>query len=177
MPRIYENVAESYAKALTFPKMMELAKDARLRDDIGGKYASIVAAQPKVRAALLIMQQDFALKPVYADGSNAKGAIYYGRDTGTVVCPHADVKFYVTASAEVRAQRRYKEFCEKGMDISYEQVLADVKARDERDQNRSSAPLKPAADAIILDTSELSIEEVLACAEKIIAEHKKTLEK
>lgn len=63
------------------------------------------------------------------------------------------------------------------MDISYEQVLADVKARDERDQNRSSAPLKPAADAIILDTSELSIEEVLACAEKIIAEHKKTLEK
>lgn len=172
-----ENIAESYAKSLTFPKMMELAKDVRLRDDIGGKYASIVAAQPKVRAALLKMQQDFALNPVYADGSKAQGAIYDGRDTGTVVCPHADVKFYVTASAEVRAQRRYKEFCEKGMNISYEQVLADVKARDERDQNRSSAPLKPAADAIILDTSELSIAEVLAQAEKIIAEHKKTLEK
>ena len=103
-----------------------------------------------VRSALLKMQQDFSLSPVYADGTPAKGAVYDGRDTGTVVCPHADIKFYVTASAEVRAERRYKEFVAKGMDISYEQVLQDVKIRDERDSNRSSAPLKPAEDAIIL---------------------------
>lgn len=135
-----------------FPRMMELSRDPRFRDDVGGQYASIVAAMPEVRAALLQMQQDFALRPVFADGTPAAGAIYDGRDTGTVVCPGADIKFYVTASPEVRASRRHKEFVAKGMNISYEQVLADVRARDERDSNRSTAPLKPAADAVILDT-------------------------
>ena len=128
---------------------------------------------PEVRAALLQMQQDFALRPVFADGTPAAGAIYDGRDTGTVVCPGADIKFYVTASPEVRASRRHKEFVAKGMNISYEQVLADVRARDERDSNRSTAPLKPAADAVILDTSGLTIAAVLETAEKIIDSYQK----
>ena len=163
-----EAVAVDFARKLTFPRMVELSRDARFRDDIGGQYASIVAAMPEVRAALLKMQQDFSLSPVFADGTPAAGAIYDGRDTGTVVCPNADIKLYVTASPEVRAERRYKEFVAKGLKISYEQVLADVKVRDERDRSRSTAPLKPAADAAILDTSGLKIEEVLEKAEKII---------
>ena len=168
-----EEEALKVAQNMTFPRMMELAKDARLRDAVGGEYASIVAAMTTVRSALLKMQQDFSLSPVYADGSPAKGAVYDGRDTGTVVCPHADIKFYITASPEVRAERRYKEFVAKGIDITYEQVLQDVKIRDERDSNRSSAPLKPASDAIILDTSSLSIEEVLQKACKIIDSYQK----
>ncbi len=172
-----EQQALQVAQTMTFPRMMELSKDKRLRDSIGGEYASIIAAMTSVRAKLLKMQQDFALHPVYADGTPAKGAIYDGRDTGTVVCPHADIKFYITASPEVRAERRYKEFVAKGVDISYEQVLQDVKVRDERDSNRSSAPLKPAEDAIILDTSNLSIVEVLKKACEIIDSYQKTLEK
>jgi len=168
-----EEQALKVAQSMTFPRMMKLAEDSRLRDTLGGEYASIVAAMTSVRSALLKMQQDFSLSPVYADGTPAKGAVYDGRDTGTVVCPHADIKFYVTASAEVRAERRYKEFVAKGMDISYEQVLQDVKIRDERDSNRSSAPLKPAEDAIILDTSRLSIEEVLQKACEIIDSYQK----
>jgi cytidylate kinase len=169
------NEAQSLAVAqkMTFPRMMELAKDSRLRDAIGGEYASVVAAIPSVRSALLKMQQDFSLSPVYADGTPAQGAVYDGRDTGTVVCPHADIKFYITASPEVRAERRYKEFVAKGLDISYEQVLSDVKIRDERDSNRSTAPLKPAPDAIILDTSSMSIAEVLQKACEIIDSYQK----
>ena len=101
-----EAAAAAFARSLTFPRMMELSRDPRFRDDVGGQYASIVAAMPEVRAALLQMQQDFALRPVFADGTPAAGAIYDGRDTGTVVCPGADIKFYVTASPEVRASRR-----------------------------------------------------------------------
>lgn len=168
-----EAAAAEFARKLTFPRMVELSRDARFRDDVGGQYASIVAAMPSVRVALLQMQQDFALRPVFADGTSAAGAIYDGRDTGTVVCPAADIKFYVTASPEVRASRRHKEFVAKGMDISYEQVLADVRARDERDSNRSTAPLRPAADAIILDTSDLTVAAVLETAEKIIDSYQK----
>lgn len=153
--------AEKFAKELTFPKMIELSKHKDFRSDIGGQAASIVSAHPKVRAALLKMQQNFALNPVFADGTPACGAIYDGRDTGTVVCPNADLKFFVTASTEVRAQRRYKEFVEKGLQTTYDKVLQDMIARDERDSSRATAPLKPATDAIIIDTSELNIEQVL----------------
>lgn len=168
-----EEQALAVAQNMTFPRMMALAEDSRLRDAVGGEYASVVAAMTSVRNALLKMQQDFSLSPVNADGTPAKGAVYDGRDTGTVVCPHADIKFYITASPEVRAERRHKEFVAKGMNISYEQVLQDVKIRDERDSNRSSAPLKPADDAIILDTSSLSIEEVLQKACEIIDSYQK----
>lgn len=163
-----EQRAESYAKALTFIHMHELAKNADFRSAIGGNYASIVSAHPKVRAALLKMQQDFSKNPVFADGTPADGAIYDGRDTGTVVCPHADIKFFITASTEVRALRRFKEFQEKGLKTDYETVLRDMKARDERDSNRSTAPMMPADDAVIFDTSEMSIDDVLAYALKII---------
>ena len=156
-----EDNAEQIAKELTFPKMMELSKHKDFRSDIGGQAASIVSAHPKVRAALLKMQQNFALNPVFADGTAAQGVVYDGRDTGTVVCPNADLKIFITASTEVRAQRRYKEFEQKGMQTSYEKVLEDMIARDKRDSSRATAPLKPAEDAVIIDTSDLSIEEVL----------------
>ena len=163
-----EAKALQYAETLTFKHMHELAKNPDFRSAVGGNYASIVSAHPKVRAALLKMQQDFALHPVFEDGTPAEGAIYDGRDTGTVVCPHADIKFFMTATTEVRAMRRFKEFQAKGMDTDFQTVLADMKARDERDANRSAAPMKPAEDAIIFDTSLLSIDEVVAYALKVI---------
>ena len=163
-----EAQAEAIARNLTFPKMIELSKDPEFRSSEGGVAASIVSAHPKVRAALLKMQQDFALNPVFADGTPANGAIYDGRDTGTVVCPAADVKFFITASTEVRAKRRYDELKAKGSDISFEKVLEDMKARDARDAGRSAAPMKPAEDAVIFDTSALNIQEVVAKTEEII---------
>lgn len=166
-----ETLAEASAKALTFSKMMQLAQEKEFRTSEGGVAASIVSAQPKVRAALLKMQQDFSKKPTFADGTPAKGAIYDGRDTGTVVCPEADFKFFITASSEIRAERRFKEFQSRGIDTPYEKVLADIISRDARDSNRSSAPLKPAEDAHVLDTSSLSIDDVVKIACEIIDFH------
>lgn len=160
--------AEKRAEELTFPKMMELSKDNDFRSAEGGHAASVVSSYPGVRARLLDMQKNFAKNPVFADGTPANGAIYDGRDTGTVICPQAEVKIFVTASSEVRAKRRYDEFIAKGMSADYNQVLADVKARDERDANRKDAPMKPADDAIILDTSDMSIEEVFDKAIEIV---------
>jgi len=152
--------AEKSALALDFSKMMALSKNPDFRSAEGGQAASKVAAIPAVRAALLKMQQNFALKPIYEDGSPANGAVYDGRDTGTVVCPNADIKFFITATPEVRAMRRHKEFLQKGLTSVYEDVLAQTKERDERDSSRASAPLKPADDAIIIDTSDMDIEKV-----------------
>lgn len=121
-----------------------------LATDTVGDAASKVAAIPGVRAALLKLQQDFARQP--------GGAVLDGRDTGTVIAPNADRKLFVTASAEVRATRRFKELTAQGASVTYEQVLDDIKKRDERDQNRAVAPLKPAPDAVLLDTSNLDIE-------------------
>lgn len=163
-----EAAACRLAGELTFEKMMELSSHPDFRSAQGGKAASIVSAYPSVRAALLKMQQDYALQPVFADGTPADGVVYDGRDTGTVVCPQADVKFFVTASPEVRAKRRLAEFRTKNPEIAYEEVLADIKARDERDSSRSAAPMKPAADAIIFDTSDLGIEEVVKQACEVI---------
>lgn len=163
-----EAAALSIAQRLTFENMAELSLHPEFRSQIGGRNASIVSAYPSVRAALLKMQQDFSANPVFADGTPAQGVVYDGRDTGTVVCPKADVKLFITASAQARAERRYKEFIAKGMEISYDEVLADVKLRDERDANRAAAPMKPAADAIIFDTTSLGIEEVFTMACEII---------
>ncbi len=167
-----EAAAEKVAQQLTFEKMMELSHHPDFRSDIGGQAASKVSVFPKVRAALLKMQQDFSLKPVFADGTSANGAVYDGRDTGTVVCPHADIKFFVTASMTVRAERRYKEFAAKGINTTYEKVLQDMVERDKRDSERSAAPLKPAEDAIILDTSTMDTEQEIAAAIKIIEAQK-----
>jgi cytidylate kinase len=115
-----------------------------------------VAVIPEVRAALVDFQRAFARR--------AGGAVLDGRDIGTVICPEAEVKLFVTASAEVRAERRFLELDAKGMEVTREEVLADVKARDDRDMNRAEAPMKPAEDAVLIDTSSLSIEEALAAA-------------
>jgi len=124
-----------------------------LRTEEAGHAASLVAAIQPVRDALLQRQRDFAQPP---------GLVADGRDMGTVVFPAAPIKIYLTASAEERAHRRYNQLIGKGNDASLAVVLADIQARDERDMNRTAAPLKPAHDAVILDTTALSIEQVLA---------------
>lgn len=163
-----ETKAENLAQNLTFPQMIELSQNPEFRSSEGGVAASIVSSQPKVRAALLKMQQDFALKPVFANGTPANGAIYDGRDTGTVVCPNADIKFFITASTEVRAKRRFDELKAKAKDTPFEKVLQDMIERDERDAKRATAPMKPAEDAYIFDTSSMSIQDVVQKAEQII---------
>ena len=118
--------------------------------------ASKVAVIPEVRAALLDFQRAFARR--------SGGAVLDGRDIGTVICPRAEVKLFVTASAEVRAERRLAELVANGFDTDLDTVLADVKARDDRDMNRADAPLRPADDAVLIDTSKLSIDEAVAKA-------------
>ncbi|WP_107495714.1 (d)CMP kinase [Thalassobius sp. I31.1] len=125
-----------------------------LRNSAVAQAASKVAAIPEVRQALLDFQRAFARR--------AGGAVLDGRDIGTVICPEAEVKLYVTASDEVRAERRYLELSAKGQDVTPEGVLEDLQARDKRDSERATAPLKAAEDAILLDTSELSIDDAVA---------------
>ena len=163
-----ENKAFVIASKMTFEKMLQLSLPPDFRSDIGGQAASKVSAMPSVRKALLKMQQDFALAPVFADGSKANGVIYDGRDTGTVVCPNADIKFFVTASSEVRAMRRFKEFEAKGIKTTYEKVLADMIARDKRDAERASAPMKPAEDAVVMDTSDMDAQAEIEAVLKIV---------
>lgn len=143
-----------------------LSADDLSRDDLRtapvAQAASKVAVIPEVRAALLEFQRSFARR----DG----GAVLDGRDIGTVICPEAEIKLFVTATADVRAERRFLELSSKGSDISLEQVLADVKERDARDAERSEAPMKPAADAVILDTSTLDIDAALKAALEVIAQ-------
>jgi cytidylate kinase len=130
--------------------------DPVLRDDEVGQMASVVSAHPLVRAALFQRQKRFA----HQDG----GAVLDGRDIGTVIAPDATAKLFVRATPTIRAQRRHNELKARGSSISYDQVLADIRARDERDSSRSTAPLVPAADAALLDTSFLSIEAAVAKA-------------
>jgi CMP/dCMP kinase len=113
-----------------------------------------------VRAALVKLQRDFAAKP--------PGAVLDGRDIGTVICPDADVKIYVTAAPEVRARRRAAEYRAQGRNIDEAAVLADIRKRDERDQNRSAAPLKRASDAHLLDTTHLDIDAAIRAAIDIV---------
>jgi CMP/dCMP kinase len=145
--------------ALDDPKVAERAartldaatlSDPGLRDPGVGDAASIVAKIPEVRAALLDFQRDFARQE--------PGAVLDGRDIGTVVLPDADVKIFVIADTEVRARRRYLELEARGEPVTYDGVLDVIRRRDERDMTREAAPLKPAADALLLDTSELDIE-------------------
>jgi CMP/dCMP kinase len=139
-------------KAIAAAKAIDPAKfneTALKRYDVG-EAASVVSAVPEVRAALFKLQQDFAAPP--------PGAVLDGRDIGTVICPEAEVKIFVTASPEVRAQRRANELRARGETADDKAVLADIIARDERDRSRSAAPLVQAADAHLLDTSGLDIE-------------------
>jgi cytidylate kinase len=125
---------------------------AAIRGEDAGADASVVAALPLVRDALLQRQRDFCQAP---------GLVADGRDMGTVVFPAARAKIYLTASAEVRAERRYKQLIAKGIDVKICDLLADIQARDERDSQRAVAPLRPADDALIVDTTSLSISQVL----------------
>ena len=130
--------------------------DPELRSETVSSIASRVSAYAGVRSALLERQQRFA--------AGASGAVLDGRDIGTVIAPHADVKLFVTATPEVRAQRRLKELTSRGMRAHYDDVLADIRARDERDSGRSAAPLRKAEDAAVLDTSELDADAAIAAA-------------
>jgi CMP/dCMP kinase len=136
-----------------------------LRAEDVGQLASKIAVYPDVRQALLDFQRSFAESPP----AQAKGAVLDGRDIGTVICPNADLKLYITASDEVRASRRHKELIDKGVTAIYAEILADLKVRDQRDQSRSAAPSRPAEDAYILDTSTMSAEAVLDKALSLVA--------
>lgn len=138
--------------------------DPGLRDEATGAAASVVAAIPGVRAALLDYQREFARHP--PDGRH--GAVLDGRDIGTVVCPSAEVKLFVTASAETRARRRFLELAARGGGATEAEVLADLRARDARDAGRTAAPLKPAPDAHLLDTTILDIDAAFAAAVAVV---------
>ena len=132
-----------------------------IRTEEAGMAASAVGANPEVRAFLLELQRGM---------TKTQNVLMDGRDIGTVVLPDATVKIFLTAAPEARARRRWLEYQQKGMEVAFEDVLADVKQRDYQDTHRAAAPLKQAEDAVLLDTSDLNFEQSLAAMKKIIAE-------
>ena len=139
--------------------------EAALKSAEVGEAASYVSAIPEVRATLVGFQRDFAAKP--------PGAVLDGRDIGTVICPDADVKIFVTAAPEIRARRRAAEYRASGKDIDDATVLADIRKRDERDSSRSASPLRQADDAVLLDTTQMNVEEAAAAAIAIVERKKR----
>ena len=156
LPLNDEAVAEAIALSVS---LNHLDRNVLAAHDVG-EAASKIAVMPAVRRALVKAQQNFA--------KNLPGTVLDGRDIGTVVCPDAPVKLYITASAEVRAERRFNEMRAKNADADYNEVLDDLKRRDERDMNRSASPLKPASDAHLIDTSKMDIEAAFLEAKKLI---------
>jgi len=150
------------AAAVAAAKALDPASfdEAALKIPAIGEAASVVSAIPEVRAALLAFQRDFAAKP--------PGAVLDGRDIGTVICPDADAKIFVTATPEARARRRAAEYRAAGRNITDEAVLADIRSRDARDSNRPVAPLKQAPDAHLLDTTHLDIDAAIRAAIDIV---------
>ena len=136
--------------------------DAAFRTREAGEAASRVAAYPEVRQALLDFQRAFAAQET--------GAVIDGRDIGTVIAPEAPVKIFVTASPEVRAERRYKQLKGQGEDVAYQDILDDIRRRDERDSSRAAAPLVKAEDAALLDTTQLTISQAADAARRIVDE-------
>jgi cytidylate kinase len=130
--------------------------DPQLKSEAAGKAASMVSQHPEIRAALFERQVDFARQP--------RGAVLDGRDIGTVIAPQAPVKLFVTASAEARAERRYRELIGMGLDVGLDHVLTDIRTRDERDSARSAAPLRMADDAHLLDTTHLNVAQAIDAA-------------
>ena len=135
-------------------------QDPELRSEPVSQIASKISSYPAVREALLERQRAFASQP--------GGAVLDGRDIGSVITPDADAKLYVTASVEVRAQRRVRELLERGMPAHFEEVICDLRSRDERDMNREAAPLAQADDADLLDTSGLGVDEAVAEAIRLV---------
>jgi len=156
---------DNAAAAIDAAKALDPARfdEAALKTPAVGEAASFVSAIPEVRAALVGYQRSFA----------AAGAVLDGRDIGTVICPDANVKIFVTATPEVRAQRRGAEYRASGKNIDDATVLADIRKRDERDSSRSASPLKQAADAHLLDTTNLNVEAAVAAAIAIVERSKK----
>jgi cytidylate kinase len=150
------------AKAAAAAQSLDLARfdEATLKSHAVGEAASIVSAIPEVRAALVVLQRQFAATP--------PGAVMDGRDIGTVICPDAPVKIFVTASPEVRARRRAKEFAAQGQAVDEATVLADILQRDERDTTRKVSPMKRAADAHLLDTSDMDIDAAFRAAVDLV---------
>ncbi|MES2834588.1 MAG: (d)CMP kinase [Pseudomonadota bacterium] len=149
--------AEGVARTLDASNVME---SPRLIDRDIGEAASRVASHPGVRGALLALQQDFA--------AQSGGAVLDGRDIGTVIAPNAQAKLYVTASPEVRARRRWLQLTGRGEAIAFEDMLADILKRDERDAGRGAAPMVQADDAVLLDTTEMDIEAAFDAARRIV---------
>jgi len=156
LPLDDETVAEKMALEV---ELAGLDRDILSRHEIG-EAASKIAVMPAVRRALVEAQRRFSEK--------LPGTVLDGRDIGTVVCPAAPVKLYVTASPEVRATRRYDEIISRGGEADFEAIFEDVKRRDDRDMNRADSPMKPAVDAHLLDTSEMSIEAAFQAAKSFI---------
>ena len=157
-------------KITSAEKPSDILGNPNLRNDTVGQAASKIATNQIVRDTLKNLQQDFAKSP----GDRYEGAILDGRDIGTVICPNADVKLFITASTEIRSERRYKELQNKGIPVTKADVLRDMRERDERDSQRSAAPLRPADDAKVLDTSNLSERQAFEAAINIVRQAKKT---
>lgn len=157
-----DGVLDDEKASIAAARMLDLSTldGERLRGAEAGAAASVVAARPGVRAALLDQQRAFAAQP--------GGAVLDGRDIGTVICPDAPAKLFVTASAEERALRRFRELAGRGSTHSLEAVLADIRERDARDSGRSTAPLMKAEDAVLLDTTDLCIEAATEAALAIV---------
>jgi CMP/dCMP kinase len=156
-----ERLDDAEAAAASAAGFDEAAIDeSRLRGREIGEAASVVAAIPAVRHALIDRQRRFA--------ATGAGAVLDGRDIGTVICPNATVKLFVTATPEVRAARRHKELAGRGETTTFDGILADIRRRDARDSGRGDAPLKPAEDAVQLDTSALGVEEAFQAALAIV---------
>ena len=154
----YDDVAKATAAARSLdPARFD---EVALKSHAVGEAASIVSAIPEVRAVLIVLQRAFAAAP--------RGAVIDGRDIGTVICPDAPVKIFVTASPEIRAHRRAKEFAAQGQTVDEATVLADILRRDQRDTSRKIAPLKPAADAHLLDTSNMDIDAAFRAAVELV---------
>ena len=144
---------------------LEQLHSSRLRTPEVDALSARVAAWPEVRSGILTMQRAFAHDPP----GGAKGAVLDGRDIGSVVCPHADLKVFVTASAEARARRRLRERLEQGYSTDFERVLAEIRDRDARDRDRKDAPLRQTPDAVLLDTTELAIDTAVDCVATLVA--------
>ncbi len=159
-----------FARTLDVDALVKGLDDPALRGDEAAQAASKVGPVEKIRAALLKFQQDFAHHPP----EGRKGAVLDGRDIGTIIAPEAKVKIFVTASVETRANRRFLELQGRGIHVTEAEVLADMRARDERDQSRATAPAKPAEDAIILDTTSMNADQAFAAALAIVKDKLKT---
>lgn len=151
--------AEAAARVAEALAPADLRREGLRREEVS-RAASIVAANPAVRATLVEFQRRFARRP--------PGTVLDGRDIGTVICPDAEVKLFVTASPEIRARRRFDELQARGESATYAAVFRDLQERDARDQARGTAPAKPAEDAIVLDTSDLTADQVFARALEIV---------